>query len=1049
MLNKNEENDEETVIPQYQLLGPKDDLENIELEQEFDLALSNDKILNFAVMGSYSSGKSSAILSYFNKRNLKDENKINYINISLAKLVEQSEEIKSEDIEKSIIEKIFYMIKTKEFKVNRLSLSIAITLILYLLFFCFDYNFIYTLIHFRTYGKLYNTIKILLCTILFPVLSMFIYNMLKILNHLEIVHIKVSELELEISGTQDNSIRNSLFISNFNFIKNKIEKGNIDLIIFEDIDRFENIEVFNNLRDLNVTLNKVLDRKIKFLYVVKEDLFLASSKCKFFDYIIPIVPYSAYGNAGDLLNKVIKDNGLSDLIDEYFIYDITAYVTDIRILNNTYNEFLVYKKKLHKTLTKYDNLFAIILYKNLFPKDFIALQERDGILFYLLNNNSSLKKIKTIKNDKKYKNNPEINNFIKYEKLIEYLIKNKYITQDYYIYLYIFYEYMITENENIFLINAIEEKDNDFEQVLENPGRIITRIRDENFKKNYTLNMYILDELLNLANNSNNKKIIYNIKALCNSPQFTTYIVKCMESNDFKNKNLLIKAISDFNDIFLLNLLNNGICNELIICILLTKPLNSINTNWIKKYIAENNYCFSDYIINQINTINIRFDYNNIKILKNDKQLLAFNKCSVRDFILNNNIKYTNICNFNSEYSNFVIKNQLYEINLSNILKIESEYYKRDISSNILQAVEDNPYTNEYIKSNLNIFMKNVYSLLNNMQSIDENRIIKYINYDDNYFNKESKSILISKSDFKINNILDIKNKEIWSQLYKENKVFATYNNIINYSKYIDEKEALLIYLAYPDNVKLIQNSSEKNIINNDIKNLLYLINDLDIIKYEQIISKLKISELNFNKIHSDKILFLIDNNKLELNTYNINALYSYSKEFFSRYINKYVDKLLFAINNKQILLSHNEIIKLLSTRIKNDNKNSLYVKSLFELLYERKISSILNSDASILSKSIIKTNQNNLVKSQELLINILKEEKDDNIKMLIVAKNLNLLKQTPQNILGLFKNDLKDILIKNNKVRLNNSKERTCILNYLIQSGYINKDRMIKLKKK
>ena len=99
----------------YEILSPINDLKETKLEEEFDLALDDPRISNIAVMGPYSSGKSSIILSYLHGRNDRKKVKIKTINISLAKLY-NSDISDKKDIEKFIIEKLFYSINNNAIK---------------------------------------------------------------------------------------------------------------------------------------------------------------------------------------------------------------------------------------------------------------------------------------------------------------------------------------------------------------------------------------------------------------------------------------------------------------------------------------------------------------------------------------------------------------------------------------------------------------------------------------------------------------------------------------------------------------------------------------------------------------------------------------------------------------------------------------------------------------------------------------------------------------------------------------------------------------------
>ncbi|MCG4457749.1 hypothetical protein MAM08_08930, partial [Erysipelothrix rhusiopathiae] len=104
---------EKTSDDLYSSLGATDNAaENEAYEEALDSAISNTNNLNIAIMGKYSSGKSSIIKTYFKK----PENAIlNPIYISLAsfneiktpkKGVKRNEYFQS--IEKSILQQIFY-----------------------------------------------------------------------------------------------------------------------------------------------------------------------------------------------------------------------------------------------------------------------------------------------------------------------------------------------------------------------------------------------------------------------------------------------------------------------------------------------------------------------------------------------------------------------------------------------------------------------------------------------------------------------------------------------------------------------------------------------------------------------------------------------------------------------------------------------------------------------------------------------------------------------------------------------------------------------------
>jgi len=121
-----------------------------------------------------------------------------------------------------------------------------------------------------------------------------------------------------------------------------------DIVIFEDIDRFDDPHIFETLRALNSLLNsaKQLDgRSIRFIYAIKDSIFdelgvraafeegdvdaskqtdaadtelARANRTKFFDLVIPVVPFITHRSARDLMVRVmggIEHKVSSELID--------------------------------------------------------------------------------------------------------------------------------------------------------------------------------------------------------------------------------------------------------------------------------------------------------------------------------------------------------------------------------------------------------------------------------------------------------------------------------------------------------------------------------------------------------------------------------------------------------------------------------------------------------------------------------------------------------------------------------------------------------------
>lgn len=195
------------------------------------------------------------------------------------------------------------------------------------------------------------------------------------------------------------------------------ETTDYDLVIFEDIDRFDNPYIFETLRELNTVLNqsKQIDGDpIRFIYALRDSVFeqlgvkeplpapgppgdndtsagevgvavvsrgggdaavieaARANRTKFFDLVVPVVPFITHKTARDLIAPVMKP--VADVNPE--VFDVAAkHITDMRQIKNIRNEFVVFNEKLRGQenslagLTE-DSLFALLVYKNIHLSDF-------------------------------------------------------------------------------------------------------------------------------------------------------------------------------------------------------------------------------------------------------------------------------------------------------------------------------------------------------------------------------------------------------------------------------------------------------------------------------------------------------------------------------------------------------------------------------------------------------------------------------------------------------------------------------------------------------
>lgn len=198
--------------------------------------------------------------------------------------------------------------------------------------------------------------------------------------------ISADKFEIEIfDGSED-----SYFDKYLNEVLYLFDQCDADVIVFEDMDRYNANRIFQRLREVNNLINAQRSRNsvlkpLRFFYLLRDDIFVSKDRTKFFDFIIPIVPVVDGSNSYDQFIKHLTDGGVLGWFDEPFLQGLSLYIDDMRILKNICNEFLIYNSRLNTIELDHNRLMAIITYKNLFPRDFSDLQLGRGFVFTLFN----------------------------------------------------------------------------------------------------------------------------------------------------------------------------------------------------------------------------------------------------------------------------------------------------------------------------------------------------------------------------------------------------------------------------------------------------------------------------------------------------------------------------------------------------------------------------------------------------------------------------------------------------------------------------------------
>ena len=173
-----------------------------------------------------------------------------------------------------------------------------------------------------------------------------------------------------------------------------LDSSGCDVVVIEDLDRFERLDVFEGLREINNLVNsKRRKRKpIRFFYLVRDDMFTSADRAKFFDLIIPVIPFMDKSNAADVLAPELAKVGIG--VELSFLNELSLYLSDPRVLDDAVNNSRHIKAALFGgddgglESDDAERIVAMSVYKALFPADFADLQAGRGCVKYYLEKRS-------------------------------------------------------------------------------------------------------------------------------------------------------------------------------------------------------------------------------------------------------------------------------------------------------------------------------------------------------------------------------------------------------------------------------------------------------------------------------------------------------------------------------------------------------------------------------------------------------------------------------------------------------------------------------------
>ena len=377
-------------------LAPTDEADKAGVYSEALLfATNNAKISNIALTGPYGSGKSSIIQSFLKKY------RGPALHISLAAFVPEvdpgGEKVSRQEIERSILQQMLYGADANKLPLSRFKRiqSPGVWSI---------FKSLYIMLGILALWYVFHQREDLISGVFFVPLSL--SNWLNLgsfviaatflwatLHHFYVASFGlslkgISLKDVEIKPAHDDQA--SILNRHLDEIVYFFQSTNYDLVVIEDIDRFEDAEIFVTLREINslVNENAGVKRTIRFLYALRDDMFDNTDRTKFFEFIIPVIPIINTSNSIDMVLEQGRRLDLDERLNRQFLREVSRYLNDLRLIQNIFNEYVIYVANLEtdgENLLDANKLLAILIYKNVYPKDFEQLHRGTGALNDILN----------------------------------------------------------------------------------------------------------------------------------------------------------------------------------------------------------------------------------------------------------------------------------------------------------------------------------------------------------------------------------------------------------------------------------------------------------------------------------------------------------------------------------------------------------------------------------------------------------------------------------------------------------------------------------------
>jgi hypothetical protein len=361
---------------EFMKLTPTKDASIGSRSKALDFVFANSDIKNIGIIGPPGSGKTSVIETY------EANSRVKFIHLGLARF-DGSQYVDEGTIERKLVCQLSRIMRPSGPKTQRevsfaqgaIICVSAIAIILFGLHLAF----------FQAWVDFANSVE---SNAFRDILSITVTNDSRLLSAAILIISIIALIAFAIIQLQENAstkahaammkidpvgyMPESFFDRRFCEVADEFEKSKALNFVFEDLDSFNYIRIFERIREINLLIN-CRERKtpVRFFYTMRDGFFSESDKNKFFDFVIPVPP--SHGSS-----LVFSELAKSYDIDTELIKAVTATIKDCRQAKSAVNEFEMMTEDREDLDT--NKALAMVAYKSVFPEDYRDLVSGRGLL---------------------------------------------------------------------------------------------------------------------------------------------------------------------------------------------------------------------------------------------------------------------------------------------------------------------------------------------------------------------------------------------------------------------------------------------------------------------------------------------------------------------------------------------------------------------------------------------------------------------------------------------------------------------------------------------